>query len=136
MSDSLFTVLASTGKPLHEHLPPVDKMLLYLLGIGIFLFLNAFFVAVEFALVKVRKSQLLEVEGEKPKRARLALHAVARLEGYLSAGQLGITVASLALGMLGEPLVAHFVEPLLLQTSLADHFRSSSRRPRFPSCTW
>jgi CBS domain containing-hemolysin-like protein len=112
--------MASLGGDVPEHFPPVEKLLLYLFGITIFLFLNAFFVAIEFGLVKVRKSQLMEVEGEKPKRARLALHALARLEGYLSAGQLGITVASLALGMLGEPLVAHYVGPLLLKTALPD----------------
>ena len=111
-------LVASLGGTVPRDFPPADKLLLYLLGIGIFLLMNALFVAAEFALVKVRKSQLLEIQGEKPKRAALALHAVARLEGYLSAGQLGITVASLALGMLGEPLVAHYVGPLLLKTSL------------------
>ena len=70
--------------------------------------------AAEFALVKVRKSQLIEVQGDKPAKANLALHALAKLDGYLSAGQLGITVASLVLGMLGEPLVLHFVAPMLL----------------------
>jgi len=113
-------VLASAQADIPKHFPPVEKLMLYLLGIGIFLLLNAFFVAIEFALVKVRKSQLMEVAGLKPKRTHLALHAVARLEGYLSAGQLGITVASLALGMLGEPLVAHYVGPLLLKTSMPD----------------
>lgn len=113
-------VLASLGGDVPKEFPPTEKLLLYLLGIGIFLLMNALFVAAEFALVKVRKSQLLEIQGKKPKRAALALHAVARLEGYLSAGQLGITVASLALGMLGEPLVAHYVGPLLLKTSLPD----------------
>ena len=113
-------VLASAQADIPKHFPPVEELMLYLLGIGIFLLLNAFFVAIEFALVKVRKSQLMEVAGLKPKRTHLALHALAKLEGYLSAGQLGITVASLALGMLGEPLVAHYVGPLLLKTSLPD----------------
>jgi CBS domain containing-hemolysin-like protein len=118
MTSNSCLVLASIGGKIPEHFPPTGMLLLYLLGIGVFLLMNALFVAVEFALVKVRKSQLLEIQAEKPKRAALALHAVARLEGYLSAGQLGITVASLALGMLGEPLVAHYVGPLLLKTSL------------------
>jgi CBS domain containing-hemolysin-like protein len=113
-------VLASTSSEIPKEFPPIDEVMLYLLGIVIFLVLNAFFVAIEFGLVKVRKSQILEIAGKKPKRAHLALHALAKLDGYLSAGQLGITVASLALGMLGEPLVAHFVGPLLLKTSLPD----------------
>jgi CBS domain containing-hemolysin-like protein len=113
-------VLASAQADIPTDFPPVENLLLYLLGIGIFLTANAFFVAIEFALVKVRKSQLVEISGDKPKRSHLALHALAKLEGYLSAGQLGITVASLALGMLGEPLVAHYVGPILLKTSLPD----------------
>ena len=113
-------ILASAQADIPDHFPPVEKLLLYLLGIGFFLILNAFFVAIEFALVKVRKSQLLEVSGKKPKRTHLALHALAKLDGYLSAGQLGITVATLVLGMLGEPLVAHYVGPLLMKTSMPD----------------
>jgi len=113
------SVLAVGGQ-LHTEFPPLGTVLLYLLGIFIFLFLNAFFVAVEFALIKVRKSQLVEATEKRPRRASLALHAVAKLDGYLSAGQLGITVASLALGMLGEPLVAHFVGPLLVESSLPE----------------
>ena len=94
--------------------------MLFLVGIFVFLVLNALFVAAEFALVKVRQSQLVEAQEKRPKRAALGLHALAKLDGYLSAGQLGITVASLALGMLGEPLVAHFIGPILAGTSLPE----------------
>ncbi len=119
MSLDIDSVLAFGGE-LHTEFPPLKTVIFYLLGIFIFLSLNAFFVAVEFALVKVRKSQLIEAQERRPKRANLALHALAKLDGYLSAGQLGITVASLALGMLGEPLVAHFVGPILAGTSLPE----------------
>jgi CBS domain containing-hemolysin-like protein len=112
------TYLALSSGELPTEFPPAGKVALYLTGIVILLILNAFFVAIEFAMVKVRKSQLLEVSGQKPKRAALALHALARLDGYLSAGQLGITVASLALGALGEPLVAHYVAALVHKTGL------------------
>jgi len=112
MSLQCGAILAS-GSEIPETLPDLNEVLLYLLGITIFLILNAFFVAVEFALVKVRKSQLIEAQAKRPRRSNLALHALARLDGYLSAGQLGITVASLALGMLGEPLVFKLVAPLL-----------------------
>jgi CBS domain containing-hemolysin-like protein len=111
-----YQFLASSGA-LPTGLPSWDLVLKYLIGITIFLILNALFVAVEFALVKVRKSQLIEVHGENPAKVNLALHALAKLDGYLSAGQLGITVASLVLGMLGEPLVLHFVAPLLNEVS-------------------
>ena len=86
---------------------------MYLGGILFFLLLNAFFVASEFAIVKVRPSQ---IEGElesKPRRAGISKHVVSNLDGYLSANQLGITIASLALGFLGEPFVAKFVGPFL-----------------------
>jgi len=100
---------------LHSSYPSPELVIKYLIGIIVFLILNALFVAAEFGLVKVRKSQLIEVQGRKPAQANLALHALGKLDGYLSAGQLGITVASLVLGMLGEPLVAHFVGPFLLE---------------------
>ena len=105
--------IIASASALPTELPSWGLVAKYLLGIVIFLIINAFFVAAEFALVKVRKSQLIEVLGEKPAKANLALHALGKLDGYLSAGQLGITVASLVLGMLGEPLVLHFVAPIL-----------------------
>jgi len=107
-----FNIIAMTGE-LPKEFPSWNLVALYLFGITIFLILNAVFVAIEFGLVKVRKSQLIEVQGQHPKRVALALHALGKLDGYLSAGQLGITVASLVLGMLGEPLVLHFVAPVL-----------------------
>ncbi len=106
------SMLAMAG-PLPTELPTWDLVVMYLVGIIFFLMVNALFVAIEFGLVKVRKSQLIEAQEDYPKRSSLALHVLDKLDGYLSAGQLGITVASLVLGMLGEPLVLHFVAPLL-----------------------
>ncbi len=78
------------------------------LGTVLFLvLLNGFFVASEFAIVKVRGSQL-EALGESAKFPR---HVVAHLDAYLSATQLGITLASLGLGWLGEPFLARMIEP-------------------------
>lgn len=112
MMTAAFDMIA-VHSALPTELPSWDLVAKYLLGITFFLVMNALFVAIEFGLVKVRKSQLIEVQGDHPKRVTLALHALGKLDGYLSAGQLGITVASLVLGMLGEPLVLHFVAPLL-----------------------
>jgi CBS domain containing-hemolysin-like protein len=82
-----------------------------LLLVGFLVFLNGFFVAAEFAIVKVRETQLLQSKGP---RAATALHVVRHLDAYLSACQLGITIASLGLGWVGEPAVAHLiVEPLV-----------------------
>ena len=75
--------------------------------------LNGFFVAAEFALVKARATRMRELARGGSSRARLALHAISRLDAYLSATQLGITLASLALGWIGEPAFSHLFEPLL-----------------------
>ena len=110
---------ASVSPTLPAEFPSLGKSLLYLAGIIFFLLLNAFFVASEFAIVKVRPSQL-EAEGKagSPK-IKTALHVVNHLDGYLSANQLGITIASLALGFLGEPFVEALVAPMLLMTGIS-----------------
>ncbi len=72
--------------------------------------LNGFFVLAEFAIVKVRATRLEELAERGVERARLAREMLGRLDSYLSATQLGITLASLALGWIGEPAFAHLVE--------------------------
>ena len=74
---------------------------------------NAFFVMSEFALVKFRPTRLQALVDQGNKRAALALKISQQLDAYLSANQLGITLASIALGWVGEPAVAHLLEPLL-----------------------
>ncbi len=74
--------------------------------------LNGFFVAAEFALVKVRLSQIDALVAEKRPFAKTAKWLAERLDASLSACQLGITMASLALGWVGEPAFAHLLEPL------------------------
>jgi CBS domain containing-hemolysin-like protein len=69
-------------------------------------FLNGFFVAAEFAIVKVRESQIELKAREGSKLAQLAKKITQNLDTYLSATQLGITLASLGLGWIGEPVVA------------------------------
>jgi CBS domain containing-hemolysin-like protein len=100
--------------------PSFGESVLYLLGIGFFLLLNAFFVASEFAIVKVRPSQIEAEAKEKGGNPKLALHVVNHLDGYLSANQLGITISSLALGFLGEPFVKALVYPLLAYTGMPE----------------
>ena len=69
---------------------------------------NAFFVATEFAFVKIRGSQLksMKVKGKKNWRLDLSIRVTKHLDRYLSATQLGITLTSLGLGWVGEPVVA------------------------------
>lgn len=111
--------LASTAPEPATDFPTAGKIFFYTAGIIFFLFLNAFFVASEFAIVKVRPSQIEGELKENPVKAATALKVVNNLDGYLSANQLGITIASLALGFLGEPFVAALVSPLLMQTGMS-----------------
>ena len=71
---------------------------------------NSFFVAAEFALVGVRRSRIEALAEGGDRRARRLLGVLGDLNAYLSASQLGITLASLGLGWIGEPTVAHMIE--------------------------
>src|SRR5690606_10546482 len=71
--------------------------------------LNGFFVAAEFAIVKVRSSQIDIKAREGHRMASLSKHIIAHLDAYLSATQLGITIASLGLGWIGEDVVSELV---------------------------
>ena len=84
------------------------------LGIALLLvLLNGFFVAAEFALVKVRSTRIAELAKEGKGSARMAMHAIHHMDVYLSASQVGISLASIALGRVGEPVVASLLEPWL-----------------------
>lgn len=74
--------------------------------IFLLVFVNGFFVAAEFAIVKVRSSQIVQRLKKGHRRAALAKNIVEHLDAYLSATQLGITLSSLGLGWVGEPLLA------------------------------
>ncbi|MGB9913328.1 MAG: CNNM domain-containing protein, partial [Candidatus Kapaibacteriota bacterium] len=74
-----------------------------------FVSLNAFFVAAEFAIVKVRSTQI-EIKAKSGSfSAKVAKHLISHLNEYLSACQLGITIASLGLGWIGEPVVSKII---------------------------
>lgn len=75
-------------------------------------FLNGFFVATEFAMVKVRKSRIETLDFQGNKRAKKTLIVIKDLNSYLSACQLGITLASLGLGWIGEPAVLKLLMPI------------------------
>jgi CBS domain containing-hemolysin-like protein len=90
-----------------DPLPPVSSFNIFL---TIFLvFLNGFFVAAEFAIVKVRGSQIEIKAKTGSKVAGVAKHMIAHLDGYLAATQLGITLASLGLGWVGEEVMSNLV---------------------------
>jgi CBS domain containing-hemolysin-like protein len=87
-----------------------------LVAVVVLVLANGFFVATEFAIVAVRRSRLEQLAAEGSARAGLALQVVAHLDAYIAACQLGITMASLALGWIGEPALARLLEPLLEQS--------------------
>ncbi|BDG48625.1 membrane protein [Parageobacillus sp. KH3-4] len=81
---------------------------------------TAFFVASEFAIVKVRSSRIDQLVSEGNKRAIAAKKVISNLDGYLSANQLGITMTSLGLGWLGEPTVERILTPLFERIHLSE----------------
>jgi len=102
-------LLAAGGPPGGLDLSPGTGLLL-----GLFLVaLNGFFVAAEFALAKVRPTQIESHAAAGTQRAKLSAHMVTHLDAYLSATQLGITLASIGLGWVGEPAFAWMLEPLV-----------------------
>ncbi len=87
----------------------VTQVIGNLIFILLLVFANGFFVAAEFAIVKVRSTQIAQKVKKGHKRATLAKHIIEHLDAYLSATQLGITLTSLGLGWVGEPLLADMV---------------------------
>ena len=103
---------APIAKSISEHWESPLLVIAKLATICALVALNGFFVAAEFALVKVRRSQVDTLESEGTKRAAAGKHVIENLNAYLSACQLGITLASLCLGWLGEPFLARMLRPI------------------------
>ena len=83
-----------------------------IVAVLVLVLLNGFFVAAEFALVKVRDTQLSPLIKKGQRRAKAADYILAHLDSFLSAAQLGITLASLGLGWIGEPVFTRVLEPV------------------------
>lgn len=90
---------------------PAD--ILGILAVLVLVLANGFFVAAEFALVAVRKSRVSELVAAGRMNAAVLHRALDHLDAHLAATQLGITISSLALGWIGEPALAHLIQPLL-----------------------
>jgi CBS domain containing-hemolysin-like protein len=86
--------------------------LFLLFGVAVLVAANGFFVAAEFALVRTRESRVEQMRDEGRRGAALVLQQIDRIDEYLSACQLGITMASLGIGFLGEPAIASLLEDL------------------------
>ena len=92
----------------------LSSSVLNALLVFVLVLLNGFFVAAEFALVRIRETQLDTLVAKGHRRAKIARHILADLNSFLSATQLGITMASLGLGWVGEPLFTTLLSPLLI----------------------
>ncbi len=90
-----------------------------IIGTILLVFVNAFFVMAEFAIVKVRDTRIAELSAEGNRSARIAEHIVTHLDAYLSATQLGVTVASLGLGWLGAGAFTRLFDLGLNRTAAA-----------------
>ena len=85
---------------------------LKMLAVLVLVLLNGFFVATELALIRIRETQLDELIAKGNRRAKVARHIVGHLDAYIGAIQFGITLASLALGVVVEPVFHHLLEPV------------------------
>ena len=84
-----------------------------LAGVLALVLANGFFVAAEFSIVTVRKTRIDQLVAEGHRRARAVRQALTEPDRYIAATQLGITMASLGLGWIGEPALASLIEPLV-----------------------
>src|ERR671933_2993838 len=89
------------------------SLLFELLAVAALILLNAFFVAAEYGLVTSRRTRIEELGHEGNRRARRGLALVSDPPRFISAMQLGVTLTSLGIGALGEPVLAHVFDPVM-----------------------
>ena len=90
-----------------------------LILLAVLIALTAFFVATEFAIIRVRSSKVDQLIAEGSSNAKAAKQVISNLDEYLSACQLGITITALGIGWLGEPTLSHLLSPLLDQLGIS-----------------
>jgi len=103
---------AGTGRAGYGQDHPISTPLALVAVVALVL-ANGFFVATEFSLVAVRRTRIQHLASEGDRRAASVLGRLDHLDAYIAATQLGITIASIALGWIGEPALAHLIEPVL-----------------------
>jgi CBS domain containing-hemolysin-like protein len=117
----LFLTTAPVAETIIEHWDSPGILIGKIAAIAALVGLNGFFVACEFAVVKVRGSQLDALIDEGNPRANFVKHVRSHLDAYLSATQLGITLASLALGWVGEQFLVQILEPFFALVNIHSH---------------
>ena len=109
----------------------MDNIYFNLFLIAFLLFSNGFFVASEFAMVKVRKTRIEQLVNEGNFSAKLAMEALKDLDKFIAAVQLGVTISSIGLGWVGEGTLARIIEPIFvflpgISKTVATHTVSAS----------
>jgi CBS domain containing-hemolysin-like protein len=122
----VFMAVAPASEALGEHWDSPVVIFLKLAAIVALVLLNGFFVACEFSIIKVRLSQLGTLAEEGDARAVFARHVRTHLDAYLSATQLGVTLASLALGWIGEQFLEQMIEPFFALVGIHAHAITTS----------
>ncbi|MGU3471934.1 hemolysin family protein [Paenibacillus sp. D51F] len=102
----------------------MDSIGLNLALVALLIFLTAFFVATEFAIIRIRPSRVNQLVLEGRKGALAVQRVTSNLDGYLSACQLGITITALGLGWLGEPTIEKLLHPLFTHFELNERLSS------------
>jgi CBS domain containing-hemolysin-like protein len=106
-------IAAETAIIMDGDVSSLTNSLLGILGIIVLVLLNGFFVAAEFALVSVRHTRVEELIGQGNRAARVVKKAIHDPDRFIAATQLGITLASLSLGWVGEPALSHLIDPII-----------------------
>src|SRR5437016_12561970 len=117
----LFLTAAPIAETIIEHWDSPGVLIGKIAAIAALVGLNGFFVACEFAVVKVRGSQLDALIEEGNIRAIFAKHVRSHLDAYLSATQLGVTLFSLALGWIGEQFLVGLLQPAFALVNVHSH---------------
>jgi CBS domain containing-hemolysin-like protein len=112
-----FNLISSNNKSFERE---INLPALNLILVAILIIATAFFVATEFAIVKIRPSRVDQMVLERRKNALAVKKVISNLDGYLSACQLGITITALGLGWLGEPTVEKLLHPVFERLALPD----------------
>jgi len=89
------------------------NLALLIIVVPLMIAINGFFVAAEYALVRSRVDRLEQLEQEGRKKASLAIDQIGRIDEYIAACQVGITLASIGIGAVGEPVLAHYLDKLI-----------------------
>jgi CBS domain containing-hemolysin-like protein len=98
----------------------VESILFEIILVFLIVLANAFFVAAEFAIVKVRSSEIQPLVDKQNKRAKIAMRLITHLDEFLSATQVGITMTSLGLGWIGEPVTVKILEPVFQMLAITN----------------